>query len=77
MMFYEMLQAYAITFGWSIVGSLSMGIGIIITLKLFDLSTRDVDEWQLVKDGNIPVAIILASVIISLGVVVAAAIHPG
>ena len=72
-----MLQAYAITFGWAIVGSLSMGIGIIITLKLFDFSTRDVDEWQLVKDGNIPVAIILASVIIALGVVVAAAIHPG
>ncbi len=76
-MFNEMLQAYAITFGWAIVGSLSMGIGIIITLKLFDFSTRDVDEWQLVKDGNIPVAIILASVIIALGVVVAAAIHPG
>lgn len=66
----EIFEAYLITFGWAIVGSLSMGIGIIITIKLFDLSTRDVDEWQLIKEGNIPVAIILAAVIISLGIVV-------
>lgn len=68
-------QAYLVTFGWAIVGSLGMGVGIIITLKLFDLSTRDVDEWQLIKDGNMPMAVILASVIISLGLVVSAAIN--
>jgi uncharacterized membrane protein YjfL (UPF0719 family) len=53
-----------------------MGVGIVITLKLFDLATRDVDEWALVKSGNIPIAIILAAVIISLGIVVSSAIHP-
>ena len=72
----EIFTAYLITFGWAIVGSVSMGIGIIITLKLFDLSTSKVDEWELIKQGNIPMAIILASVIIALGIVVAAAIHP-
>lgn len=70
----EILVAYLITFGWAIVGSVSMGIGIVITLKMFDWSTKDVDEWQLVKDGNIPVAIILASVVISLGIVVSSVI---
>jgi hypothetical protein len=30
-----------------------MGLGVIITLKLFDLSTRNVDEWELIKRGNI------------------------
>ncbi|MDB4744020.1 DUF350 domain-containing protein, partial [Planctomicrobium sp.] len=68
--------AYLITFGWALVGSISMGLGIIITLKMFDLSTKDVDEWSLVKEGNIPIAIILASVIISLGLVVSSAVHP-
>lgn len=68
--------AYLITFGWAIVGSLAMGIGIIIALKLFALSTRNLDEWELVSQGNIPIAIILASVIIALGIVVSAAIHP-
>jgi uncharacterized membrane protein YjfL (UPF0719 family) len=72
----EVFTSYLITFGWALVGSISMGIGIIITLKMFDLSTRKVDEWELVKQGNIPMAIILASVIIALGIVVAAAIHP-
>lgn len=70
------LYAYLITFGWAIVGSVSMGVGIIITIKLFELSTHRVDEWELIKQGNIPMAIILAAVIISLGIVVSAAIHP-
>ncbi len=73
----EIVHAYLITLGWAVVGSLAMGIGIILTLKMFTLSTREVDEWQLVKDGNVPIAIILASVIISLGVVVASIVHPG
>jgi len=72
----ELFRAYLITFGWAVVGSLAMGVGIIITIKLFDLATRDVDEWKLVKEGNLSIAIILASVIISLGIVVSAAIHP-
>jgi uncharacterized membrane protein YjfL (UPF0719 family) len=72
----EILTAYLVTFGWALVGSISMGIGIIIALKLFDLSTPNVDEWELVKQGNVPMAIILAGVILSLGLVVSAAIHP-
>lgn len=72
----DILRAYLITFGWAIVGSVAMGVGIIIALKLFDLSTRNVDEWELVKQGNIPMAIILAAVIIALGIVVSSAIHP-
>jgi uncharacterized membrane protein YjfL (UPF0719 family) len=51
-------------------------VGIIIAIKLFDLSTRKVDEWELIKQGNIAMAIILASVIVSLGLVVASAIRP-
>jgi uncharacterized membrane protein YjfL (UPF0719 family) len=65
-----------VTFGWAIVGSTSMGVGIIIALKLFDLSTPNVDEWDLIRQGNISMAIVLAAVIISLGLVVASAIHP-
>ena len=69
-------QAYLITFGWAIVGSISMGLGIIIALKLFDLSTPKVDEWELIKQGNIAMAIVLSAVIIALGIVIAGAIHP-
>lgn len=68
----DLLRAYLVTFGWAIVGSVSMGVGIIIALKLFTLCTRQVDEWQLIKEGNLAMAIILAALILSLGYVVAA-----
>lgn len=72
----DIFKAYAITFGWAIVGSVAMGFGIIIALKMFDFSTRKVDEWELIKQGNIPMAIVLAAVIIALGIVISSAIHP-
>lgn len=72
----EIFQAYAVTFGWAIVGSTAMGLGIIIALKLFTVSTRKVDEWELIRQGNLPMAVILASVIISVGIVIASAVRP-
>jgi uncharacterized membrane protein YjfL (UPF0719 family) len=69
-------NAYLITFGWALVGSISMAIGIIIALKMLDLSTPKVDEWQLIKEGNIPIAIIFGSVILSVGYVIAACVRP-
>ena len=68
---WDILRAYLITFGWAVVGSVSMGVGIIITLKMFALSTRRLDEWEEVKKNNTAVAIILAAVILALGYVVA------
>ena len=70
------MTAYLITFGWAIVGALSMSIGIIIALKLFDYSTPKVDEWELVKQGNIPIAIIFASLILAVGYVVGQCVSP-
>ncbi len=73
----DILRAYLITFGWAVLGSISMGIGIIIALKLFTISTtRKVDEWELIKQGNIAMAIIMAAFVISLGIVIASAVHP-
>jgi predicted benzoate:H+ symporter BenE len=53
--------AYAVTFGWALIGSIAMGLGIIIAVKMFEMSTRGVDEWELIKQNNIAMAIILAS----------------
>ena len=72
----DIVLAYLITFGWAIVGSISMGLGIVIALKLFTFSTGKVDEREFIKQGNIAMAIVLASVVVSLGIVVASAIHP-
>lgn len=72
----EILTNFLLTFSWAVVGSISMGVGIIITLRLFDLSTSKVDEWALIKENNTAMAIVLAAVVISLGIVVSAAIRP-
>lgn len=72
----QIIMDYIITFGWAIVGSISMGIGIIITLKLFTIATVNIDEWKEVKDKNIAVAIIIASVILSCAWVVSSIIRP-
>lgn len=72
----DILRAYAVTFGWAIIGSVAMGLGIVIALKLFDLSTPKLNEWDLIGKGNIAMSIVLAAVIISLGVVIASVVQP-
>jgi len=72
----EIMKAYLVTFGWAIIGSIGMGAGIIIALKMFAISTRKVDEWELIKSGNMPMAVILAAIVIALGIVIASAVRP-
>ena len=72
----QIFTAYAITFGWAIVASISVGIGIAIALRLFDWSTSKIDEWEELKKGNIAVAILLGSIVLAIGHVIAVAIQP-
>jgi uncharacterized membrane protein YjfL (UPF0719 family) len=64
-----MLQQYLITFGWAITGAISMGVSLGIVVKIFSWITP-IDEWKEIKEGNIGVAITLASVIIASAVVI-------
>lgn len=70
------LTAYAITFGWAIVGSISMSLGIVIALKLFTLATPRIDEWDLIARGNLSMAIVLAAIVLAVGIVIASAVQP-
>ncbi len=72
----EILMAYLITFGWALVGSVSMAIGLVLSLTIFNFLNRGVDEWKLIREGSIPMAIVLAAVIIATGIVVGNAIRP-
>ena len=74
--FVDLLIRWAMTFGWALVGAISMGVAIIIMLKFFTWATVEIDEWEEVKKGNIAVAIILAAVIIGAAVVVAVCVIP-
>jgi uncharacterized membrane protein YjfL (UPF0719 family) len=67
---------YIVTFGWAIVGSLAMGVGLILCLSVFHWTTRSIDEWEELKKGNIGVAIVIASIILACAWVVSAVIRP-
>ena len=72
----EVLTSYLTMFGWALTGSIAMGVGIVVALKLFTLSTKDVDEWKLIRDGNMAMAAILSTIILAVGIVIAASIRP-
>ena len=66
-------KEYLFTFGWAIVGAISMAIALAMMLKVFNWLTP-VDEWEEIKKGNVAVAIAVASVIISAALVIGNAI---
>jgi uncharacterized membrane protein YjfL (UPF0719 family) len=72
----DVLTHYLITLGWAITGSISMGLGIIIALKLFTWSTKELDEWKLIREGNMAMATILGVIILAVSFVIAASIRP-
>ncbi|MDD5071551.1 MAG: DUF350 domain-containing protein [Patescibacteria group bacterium] len=63
------LKEYLFTFGWALVGALSMAISLAVMLKVFSWLTP-INEWEEIKKGNIGVAIIIASVILSAAIVI-------
>ncbi|MFA4941314.1 MAG: DUF350 domain-containing protein [Patescibacteria group bacterium] len=63
------LKEYLFTFGWSLVGALSMAIALAIMLWVFSWLTP-INEWEEIKKGNVGVAIVVASVIISAAIVI-------
>ncbi len=62
---------------WAVAGGIGMGLGLIITLKIFTMLTRDVDEWSLVKANNLGMSIILASVVLGTSLVIMMVAKPG
>ena len=71
---HPIIEAYLITFGWAIVGSAAMAVGLVFAIKIFDLATTKIDEWEEIKKGNMAVAVVIASLILSVGYVIGAAI---
>lgn len=67
----NLLTTYGITIGWAIAGGVGMALGLTIALKVFTLLSPGIDEWELVKQGNVPIGIILASVVLGTSIVIA------
>lgn len=63
------LEQYLFTFGWALVGAISMAVSLAIMSKVFNWLTP-IDEWEEIKNGNLGVAIVMAAVILSAAVVI-------
>jgi uncharacterized membrane protein YjfL (UPF0719 family) len=74
--FWQLMLQYLVTVGWAIAGAVSMGIGLGVALKLFNLLTPSMNEMEELKKGNMAVAVVLAAVVIATAVVVAVTIMP-
>ena len=72
----NLLRIYAQTIGWAVVGGLGMALGLAIALKVFTLLSPGIDEWELVKQNNVPIGIILSAVILGTSIVIAVCVKP-
>ncbi len=66
---YPLLWQFGKSFGWAIVAAISFAFAMGLAIKVFDLLSGDIDEWEEIKKGNWGVAIIFASMIIAVGLV--------
>lgn len=71
----ELLLEYLKTFGWGVVGALTMAVSLWILLKIFTWLTP-VDEWEELKKGNLGMAIVMAAVIVGFAIVVGSIVAP-
>ncbi|MDD5457294.1 MAG: hypothetical protein PHV30_09725 [Candidatus Margulisbacteria bacterium] len=69
-----MFNKWAMNLGWIIVASIGFGLGTGIAIKIFDLVSVGIDEWEEVKKGNLGVAAIIVSIIVMVGVIVVVSI---
>ncbi|MFA5507677.1 MAG: DUF350 domain-containing protein [Vulcanimicrobiota bacterium] len=60
--------------GWAFLSALLMGVFGGLGLKFFDMMTPGLDEVEELRKGNIAVAIVIASVILAIGLVMATAL---
>ena len=68
--FSEILTKWGVALGWIFIASIGFAMGVGISLKVFDWSTSNIDEWEEVKKGNLGVVAILVTLIIMIGAII-------
>ena len=64
------LIEYFRAIGWAITASIGFSIGVSIAVFIFNKLSKDIDEWQEIKNGNMGVALIEIALIIMIGLIV-------
>ena len=63
------LWQMARSFGWAIVAAVSFAFAMALAIKVFDFMSRDINEWEEIKKGNLGVALIFVAMILSVAAV--------
>ena len=64
------LIEYFRAIGWALAASIGFSLGVAIAVFIFNKLSRDIDEWQEIKNGNIGVALIEVALIVMIGIIV-------
>ena len=64
------LIEYLRAIGWALTASIGFSLGVAIAIFIFNKLSRDIDEWQEIKNGNIGVALIEVALIVMIGIIV-------
>ena len=65
-----MFAQYGRSLLWAITAAIGFGLGVGISLKVFDMLSTDIDEWEEIKKGNMGVAYIFVALIVMVGILV-------
>ena len=65
-----MFEQYGRSLLWAITAAIAFGLGVGISLKVFDWLSTDNDEWEEIKKGNMGVSLIFVSLIVMVGLIV-------
>jgi uncharacterized membrane protein YjfL (UPF0719 family) len=63
------LWQMARSMAWALVAAVSFAFAMALAIKVFDVLSKDIDEWEEIKKGNIGVALIFVAMILSVGLV--------
>ncbi len=64
------LAGYFWSLIWAVVASVGFAFGVGLALMVFNWLSKDIDEWQEIKNGNYGVAAIIVSLIVMVGLLV-------
>ena len=64
------LIEYFRAIGWALAASIGFSLGVAIAVFIFNKLSRDIDEWQEIKNGNIGVALIEVALIVMICIIV-------
>ena len=65
-----MFAQYGRSLLWAITAAIGFGLGVGISLHVFDWLSTDIDEWEEIKKGNMGVSLIFVALIVMVGLIV-------